>query len=128
MYSLIKHIHFSCVVLSGVGFLIRGIWMLRASPLLGHSKTRWVPHVVDSVLLLSALALALMLHQYPFRDPWLTAKVLGLVGYIGLGTVALRRGRNRQQRLVAWLAALGAYMYIVSVAVTKHPAGFFTLL
>ena len=128
MYSLIKYVHVGCVVLSGIGFLVRGIWMITASPLLEHSGTRWLPHVVDSVLLLSAVALALMLHQYPFRDPWLTAKVLGLLCYIGLGTVALRRGRNRQQRLVAWLAALGVYLYIVSVAVIKHPAGFFALL
>lgn len=128
MYSLIKHIHVTCVVLTGIGFLLRGIWMLTGSSLLSHRMTRWVPHVVDSVLLLSALALALMLHQYPFRDAWLTAKVLGLLGYIGLGSVALKRGRTGRQRLVAWLAALGVYSYIVSVAVTKQPTGFLALL
>jgi len=128
MYSLIKHVHVTCVVLSGIGFLLRGIWMLAASPLLSRRLTRWLPHVVDSLLLLSALALAFMVHQYPFRDSWLTAKVLGLLGYIGLGTVALKRGRTRLQRLVAWVAALVVYFYIVSVAVTKQPAGFLALL
>ena len=128
MYSLLKHIHVGCVVLSGTGFLLRGVWMLRGSPLLKHRLTKALPHVVDSLLLASALALAVLLHQYPFRDAWLTAKVLGLLAYIGLGAVALKRGRSLGQRRAAWLAALGVFAYIVSVALTKTPAGFFALL
>jgi len=128
VYSVLKQIHVTCAVLSGVGFLLRGIWMLSASPLMGRRLTRVVPHVVDSALLGSALALALLLHQYPFRETWLTAKVLALLVYIGLGTVALKRGRTRQQRLWAWLGALAVFTYIVSVAVIKQPAGLFALL
>ena len=128
MYSVLKHVHVTCVALSGIGFLLRGMWALTASPLASHRLARTLPHVVDTLLLASAIALALLLHQYPFRDGWLTAKVLGLLAYIGLGTVALKRGRTRSQRLAAWLAALAVFAYIVSVAVTKQPAGFFTLL
>lgn len=127
MYSFLKHVHVTCVVLSGLGFLLRGGWMLSASPLLGHRLTRVLPHVVDSLLLASALALAWWVHQYPFREAWLTAKVLGLLAYIGLGTVALKRGRTRGVRFAAWLGALGVFGYIVSVALTKEPAGFFSL-
>jgi len=128
MYSALKHVHITCVALSGLGFLLRGMWMLNASPLADHRLTRIVPHAVDTLLLASAIALALLLHQYPFREGWLTAKVLGLLAYIGLGTIALKRGRTRSQRLAAWLAALMVFAYIVSVAVTKRPAGFFALL
>lgn len=102
--------------------------MLAGSRLLNHRLTQALPHLIDSLLLASALALALMLHQYPFRDAWLTAKVLGLLAYIGLGTVALKRGRSRNVRLAAWLGALATFAYIVSVAVTKAPAGFFAAL
>jgi uncharacterized membrane protein SirB2 len=42
-----------------------------------------------------------------------------------LGAVALKRGRTRSVRLAALLAAMGVFGYIVSVAVTKQPAGFF---
>lgn len=128
MYSFFKHVHVTCVVLSGTGFFLRGIWMLSASPLLAHRLTQWLPHAVDSLLLASALALAFMLDQYPFSDAWLTAKILGLLAYIGLGTVALKRGRTRFQRVAAWLGALLVFLYIVSVAVTKQPAGFLSLL
>jgi uncharacterized membrane protein SirB2 len=128
VYSILKHIHVSCVGLSAAGFLLRGLWMLRGSPLLGHRLTRVVPHVVDAVLLASALALSVLLGQYPFRDDWLTAKLSGLLVYIGLGTVALKRGRTRLVRLTAWLAALAVLAYIASVAVTKQPAGLFALI
>ena len=87
-------------------------------------RRRWVrvvPHVVDTVLLASAVALAWMSHQYPLVQPWLTAKVAGLLVYIGLGMVALRFGRSRRVRLGAWLAAIAVFAYIVAVAVTRHP-------
>lgn len=128
MYAAIKHIHFTCVVLSLLGFIVRGLWMLGGSNMLQERWVRVVPHVVDTLLLASAIALAVMIGQYPFVHGWLTAKVLGLVAYIGLGTVALKRGRTRRIRLTAWLAALAVFGYIVSVALTHDPRGVFTSL
>ena len=52
---------------------------------------------------------------------WLTAKVVGLLFYIGLGTVALKRGRTRRARIAAWLAAQAVFFYIVAVALTRNP-------
>lgn len=124
MYYAIKHLHVSCVVLSVAGFLLRGLWMISGSPLLKHQLTRVLPHVIDSVLLLSAIVLAVMIAQYPFAADWVTAKVLGLLAYIVLGTIALKRGRTRTIRLSAFIAALLVYAWIVSVAMTKNIAGF----
>jgi uncharacterized membrane protein SirB2 len=128
MYAVIKHIHFTCVVLSLLGFVVRGLWMLGDSDMLRKRWVRIVPHVVDTLLLASALTLAVMIGQYPFVHGWLTAKVLGLVAYIGLGTVALKRGRTRRVRLTAWLAALAVFGYIVSVALSHDPRGFLAWL
>jgi len=77
------------------------------------------------VLLASAIALATMLRQYPFASGWLTAKVTGLVVYVVLGTIALKRGRTLRVRVAAWLAAQLVFLYIVSVAITKDPLGIF---
>ena len=55
--------------------------------------------------------------------PWLISKIAGLVVYIGLGVVALRHSRLRV-RAAAWVAALLTATWIVSVALTKNPAGF----
>ena len=120
-YIALKHLHVTFVVLSGLLFLVRGIWMLRASPRLQQRWVRIVPHVVDTLLLASAIGLAVWSHQYPGQMPWLTAKVVALVAYIVLGTVALKRGRTEGARTAAFAGALACFAYIVSVAVTKNP-------
>ncbi len=120
-YASLKIVHVSCVAASYALFVVRGIWMMRES---SHLQQRWVkivPHLVDTLLLASAVALAVMSHQYPLANGWLTAKVAGLLIYIGLGTVALKRGKTRRVRVTAWLAAQAVFFYIVAVALTRQP-------
>lgn len=120
-YTLVKYLHVSCAALSYAGFFARGVLMIRAAPLL---QTRWVrilPHAVDTVLLASAIALAAMSRQYPLVEPWLSAKVVALVLYIGAGMVALRYGTTKRTRVIAWIMAQLVFIYIVVVAVTRNP-------
>ena len=119
-YLVIKQLHITFALLSGSFFLLRGIWMLGESPLLQQRWVKVVPHVVDTLLLSSALVMVFWSGQYPFAQPWLTAKVLALIIYIGLGTVALKRGKTRLVRTVAMFAALATFGYIVAVALTKQ--------
>ncbi|ATE60692.1 SirB2 family protein [Thauera sinica] len=128
MYFAIKHLHVTCVVLSGLGFLLRGTWMLSGSGLLHHRLTRVLPHIVDTLLLGSALVLAAMIGQYPFVADWVTAKVFGLIAYIVLGAVALKRGRTLAVRGAAFAAATAVFLWIVSVALTKNPLGYLAAL
>jgi uncharacterized membrane protein SirB2 len=109
------------VALSLAGFAARGLLMLAGSPLLQARFVRIAPHVVDTVLLASAVWLAWSLGQYPFVHGWLTAKVLGLAAYIVLGTIALKRGRTRFIRATAFAGALAAAGYVVWVALTRNP-------
>lgn len=120
-YLAIKHLHVTCVILSGLGFCLRGAWMLMDSPRLQQRLARTLPHVVDSLLLGSALTLAVLSGQYPFVQGWLTAKLGGLLAYIVFGSLALKRGRTKAIRAVFLLLALLAYGYIVSVALTRQP-------
>src|SRR5262245_55425671 len=122
MYLLIKHIHVASVVISLAGFVARGALMVAASPLLRTRFVRIAPHIVDTVLLASAIWLAWSLKQYPFVYGWLTAKVAGLVAYIGFGTLALQRGRTLEIRLIFFVLALLAAAYVVAVALTRNPA------
>ena len=119
-YSAIKQLHIACAALSGSLFLLRGIWMLRDSSMLQRRWVRVVPHVVDTLLLTSAIFLVVFSGQYPFAQGWLTAKVLALLVYIVLGIVALRLGRSKALRGWAFIAALAVFAYIGSVAMTKH--------
>lgn len=102
-------------------FFVRGLWLLRDSHWLRRRWVRVVPHVVDTLLLGSAIALAVMLRQYPFVTGWLTAKVLALIVYIGLGLMAFRFARTRRMQCTAWLAAQAVFIYIVAVALTRNP-------
>jgi uncharacterized membrane protein SirB2 len=119
-YASLKTLHVSSVAASYVLFFVRGLWMIADSPLLRRKWVRVVPHVVDTVLLLSAVALALMLRQYPFVAGWITAKVVALVVYIVLGAIALTRGRTKPVRVTAWISAQAVFAYIVAVALTKR--------
>ena len=127
-YTSLKAIHLAAVALSLTGFFARGLASLRGAAWVRGRLARTLPHIVDSVLLLSALWLAWTLRLNPAEAPWLLAKIIGLVAYIGLGMVALKPGRPIVQRALAWLAALAVFGYIVSVALAKNPLGFVALL
>ncbi|HEX5673842.1 MAG TPA: SirB2 family protein [Azonexus sp.] len=120
-YLVLKYLHVACVVLSGLGFSLRGWWMLNDSPQLKTRLARVVPHVIDSVLLGSALLMAWQSSQYPFAQGWLTAKFFGLLAYILCGTMALKRARTKGRRVAFLMLALLAYAYIVGVALTRNP-------
>lgn len=119
-YSVLKLVHISAALISIMLFVIRGIWMMGWPHLLQKSAVRVVPHIVDTVLLASALLLAWQISQYPFIHGWLTAKIIALPVYIVLGSIALKRGATKTGRVVAWLLALLTFGYIVAVAVTKQ--------
>lgn len=119
-YSLLRTLHIATVHLTLVLFLVRGFWMLTDSSLL---EARWVkvlPHVNDSLLLFAAIAMLIVAGLNPLEQPWLMAKVIGLLVYIGLGTVALKRGKTKSIRVQAMIVALAVFGYIVAVAITKQ--------
>ena len=119
---MLKTLHMTCAALSIGGYCWRGVLMLRDSPLLQARLVRIVPHIVDTLLLVSAVLLALRIHQYPFVQSWLTAKVLALVAYIIVGAIGLRYGRTKRVRAVAFAMAIVIFAYIVGVALTRSPS------
>jgi uncharacterized membrane protein SirB2 len=123
-YLTLKHFHMSCAAASGSLFLLRGAWMLRDSPRLHDRWVRIAPHIIDTLLLASAITLAVWSGQYPGVQGWLTAKVSALIVYIVLGTIALKRGRTKMVRFSAFVGALAVFGYIVAVALTKQPNPF----
>ncbi len=119
-YTAVKHIHVTCAALSISLFLLRGVLMLRHSAVLQQRWLKITPHVIDTLLLASALTMVAWSAQYPFVQSWLTAKVLALLAYIVLGTIALKRGKTASIRLMAFIAALLVFAYIVAVAITRQ--------
>lgn len=119
-YLAVKHLHMTCAALSGTLFFIRGLLMLRNSPLL---QLRWLnrsSYVIDTVLLASALTMVFWSAQYPFVQQWLTVKVIAVVVYIVVGAIALKRGKTKGIRATAFVIALLIFAYIVKVALTRQ--------
>ena len=126
-YYWIRQLHIATVVFSIAFFALRYYWMLVHSQ---REKQRWVrvlSVVNDTTLLGAGISLALITRQYPLAAPWLSAKLVGLLVYIILGTLALKRARTRSARILTGLLALVSAGYIVSVALTRTPIPWITL-
>jgi len=127
-FATIRLVHVTCVALSGSLFCVRGLMRIAAMPATNHRLLRLTSYAIDTTLLIAAVLLTLILHQYPFTDAWLTTKLLLLAVYIALGTYALKRARTPSGRSVALFCALLTFAYIIGVAITHQPAGWLCLI
>jgi uncharacterized membrane protein SirB2 len=118
---VLKTLHMTLAALTFVSFTLRGVGMLRESPWRRQRWARVLPHIVDTLLFATGITLMIVIRQYPGTVPWITAKLLAVLVYIGLGMVALRFGRRKSIRAAAWIAALIVFGYIYAVAVTRNP-------
>lgn len=127
-YLLIKDLHMSMAYMSISLFIFRSILSVTESPLLEHKLVKILPHVVDTFLLLFACLLMITIKQYPFVDAWLTAKLIALLAYIGVGTIAIKRGKTTVIRLWASIIAVFIFGYIIGVAKTHYAISWFALI
>ena len=128
MYVTLKYGHLLLAVVTISGFVVRGYWMTKNSALLTHRVTRIAPHVIDALFLLTGIAMVYLLSLPVMGSPWLLAKFAGLLAYIVLGAIALRRGPTLQIRLIAFVGALSAFAYVVGAAIAKSPASWLAYL
>ncbi len=124
-YAELKIIHVVSAIFSYLLFTLRGVWMMQDSTILQRRWVKILPHVIDTVLLASAIALVTMIQQYSGMNTWLSAKIGGILLYIILGMMALRFGKTRKIKTIAWITAQIVFFYIVLVALTKNPRVFY---
>ena len=91
--------------------------MINENQLLDRKLVKILPHINDTLLLTAAIFLSVMSGFYPFVEAWLGAKVLLLVGYIIAGIFALKRGKSRQSKLIAFVIALLCILSIFGLAI-----------
>jgi uncharacterized membrane protein SirB2 len=116
MMQVILPIHMSCAVTSLLLFIWRGVSMWREKPVQQHLWRRTVPDAVDTLLLITGITMAALLEVAPWENGWLAAKLIALLTYIGLGTVAFRFGRTLLIKRSCFITALIVFAYIISVA------------
>jgi len=127
-YLYIKNIHTLLALLTISGFVVRGYWMMTNSGRLQQRMTRIAPHILDTVFLGSGIMMLVLLSLNPLSQTWLLAKFAGLIAYILLGAVAIRRGSTQKVRLLSFVGALSAFTYVVGVALSKSPASWLAYL
>jgi len=123
-YLSLKNFHLLTVAITAALFLLRFYWLQTGSAMLQRRWVRIVPHLNDTLLLLSGVLLVTITHFYPFtpQGNWLTEKLFGVIIYIALGAIALgRRPRAQKVRWIAFIVALIALVAIVQLATTKMP-------
>ena len=121
MLTFLKPLHVIFALVSVCGFMLRGYWMMRDSPLLYRRWVKITPHAVDTLLLLTGLTMMFAFGLYPTAQPWLATKLVAVIVYIVLGSIALKRGKTRAGRTIAFVAAISVFVYIVAVAVQHSP-------
>ena len=120
-YLPIKHLHITAATLSLAFFAVRAWWSVREAPLLQQRWVKVAPHLIDTSLLVLGVVLMVMLSMWPHQHPWLAAKLVALLAYIGLGTIAIKRGRTPRVRAVAALAAVATFAYMLGTAIRHSP-------
>lgn len=119
-YDVLKLTHVSCVVVSASLFTYRFL-QLRIYPDRSLAKTlKVLPHIVDTVLLAAAIGMLIVIGTDPFQVSWLTAKMVVLLLYIGLGAMCLRATPGSLHQTALFIASLAAFSYIVVVALYKQ--------
>ena len=121
MYMMAKHLHMTAVGLSILFFVFRFIWSQFDATALSKKWVKILPHIIDTVLLASAIWLCIILSQYPLVNAWLTFKVVGVVLYIVFGLFALKKAKTALGKWSVFVAALVVLMATAMVAVTKQP-------
>lgn len=121
MFTGFKHLHMLCAVLSICGFLLRAYWAFSGSELLQRKPVKILPHIVDTLLLCSAIGMLIIWQVSPLMLPWVVAKIVALVLYVVLGMAVLKWARNNRQRTAYMACAVLVIAYIVGVAVSKTP-------
>ncbi len=123
-YFAIKHLHMTAAGLSILFFVIRAYWSVTGSALLQKRTVKIVPHIIDTVLLACGVALSIMLGAAGMQ-PWVLTKIILLIAYIGVGTIAIKRGKTARTRGIAAVIAIAIFAYIVGVAINHSPASWF---
>jgi uncharacterized membrane protein SirB2 len=128
MYLILKNFHIAIAALTISGFLLRGYWLLSGSTLHQNRATKIVPHIVDTLFFGTAIWMVIEADITPLQHAWLVAKFAGLVAYIVFGLVAFRFGRTIEIQLIAFIAAIASFAFVVGAAITRSPLSWIAYL
>jgi uncharacterized membrane protein SirB2 len=116
VYLLLKNLHIALALFSGIGFGLRGYLRLVLNRPLLNPMVRIGPHVIDTLLLFSGIALWVQM-GYSLMS-WFGVKLALVLLYIGLGIGAFRQS-SRGTAVILYLLALGVFISVAAIALHK---------
>jgi len=119
-----KHLHMTLAMVSIALFSLRFMWTLMSSKQLQKKWVKVVPHIIDTFLLLLGIGMAVQLSLNPIENLWLAEKIIAIFAYIFTGLYALKFARNKSMQIMGYLGAVGWFMLIVRIAMTKETVFF----
>lgn len=122
-YPLLLKTHLGLVMTSVGLFAVRALAALQGQPWPIRPGWRRTSEVIDSALLTAGASLWWLLQLNPLHTPWLGLKLGLLVVYIALGVVAMRSTASTPVRALCLLAALLCVAFMASIALARHPLG-----
>ena len=120
MYAAFKHSHMLFIVISILLFEYRFLLKVLKKPT--GKVLKIVPHVNDTLLLLTGISLAFVTGFNPLDHTWLLAKIIVLFLYIGFGMLALKSSGLKSW--VGFFLANAAFAFIMLTAIRKTPLFF----
>lgn len=118
-YAALKGVHMTCAALSFLLFVLRGWSRFHGGSLHRARWARIAPHLVDTVLLAAAVAMAIQVFAVPAMRLFVLVKVAGALVYILLGMAAFRWLRTPGAQRGAWRAALAVFVALAAFAILK---------
>lgn len=122
-YMILKMVHMLAAYLTITLFVLRLVLDVAGRPGWRATPLRWIPHAVDTVLLVSAISLLFVVGYISDMPGWLIAKILLLVGYIVAGVFAIKPTFSKPVRVVAAVIALAQVLAILHLAMAKPMFG-----
>ena len=122
-YITIRNSHIGFVCASGALFAARGLGVLAGAAWPMEAWVRRLSVAVDVLLLAAGLTLWTLLGLNPAREHWLGAKLVLLLFYIVLGSLALKRAHTRRHKALFFMLALALFGFMVTIALKHNPAG-----
>lgn len=124
MYFALKHTHLLAIALSAILLSIRYALIMANSPKTEIKALKIMPHAVDTVIIVSGIALVFFMGFIPFTggSEWFTEKVTCILAYFALSFFTVRVAKGKLIRTFAFFGALGWLFMAGRIAVTKVPA------
>jgi uncharacterized membrane protein SirB2 len=116
LYPGLRHAHM------GLAAVSVGLFAARVAGVLGGAAWPLAPAwrrasvLVDTALFGAGVTLWWLLSLQPVRDAWLGVKLLLVVLYIVLGSLALKRAPTRRGKALAFAASLACIAAVVAIA------------